>query len=268
MMLAKFRKTTLLLTRSSKMNISSESYRVQPMKQLSDNYSYIVIDNATNECAVVDVSEFSPVLQEIKNLNAKCTTILTTHHHSDHSGGNIDMKNQLGDIEIVGGDDRIPGLSRKVGHGDILKLGKLQIKCHFTPCHTSGHILYEVIGNAQNALFSGDTLFIAGCGKFFEGTASQMNYALNTVVRDLPDNTHVWCGHEYTLSNLTFSLTVDPNNIELQNKYEWARHKRENDLPTIPSTVAEEKSYNPFMRVSDPVIKNQLELSKILMMKQ
>jgi len=233
----------------------NEIFRVVITNQLTDNYAYVVIDPATKECAVVDVSQYEPIIKVIEDMNVKCTAILTTHHHADHCGGNLELLKNLEGCKVYGGDQRIPGLTNPVRHGDTIQLGNLVVKCYFTPCHTSGHVLFEVIGKEKNALFTGDTLFLAGCGKFFEGSAHQMNYALNNVVAGLADNTEVWCGHEYSVTNLAFAMSVDPDNEILQNKYKWATQQRAKFLPTIPSSVGDEKSYNPFMRVSEKVIK-------------
>jgi len=206
----------------------------------------------------VDPAEPGTVLAAAKKEGVTITTILTTHHHWDHANGNPEMCEKIPGLKVVGADDRIPNLNHKVGEGDQFKEGNLSVSVRFTPCHTIGHVYYIVKGGSHQplALFSGDTLFIGGCGKFFEGTAEQMRHALMDVAAHLPGDTQVWCGHEYTVSNLRFALSVDPNNKALQDKMTWSQERRATGQPTIPSTIAEELSFNPFMRVNIESIKN------------
>uniref|UniRef100_A0A6B2LF28 hydroxyacylglutathione hydrolase n=1 Tax=Arcella intermedia TaxID=1963864 RepID=A0A6B2LF28_9EUKA len=233
--------------------------KVHPIRVLgnSANYAYLIIDTKSNTAAAVDPAEPDTIIAEANKLNVNITTILTTHHHWDHANGNPGMVEKIPGLVVVGADDRIPCLNHKVGEGSELKLGDIQISVRFTPCHTSGHVYYIAKGPDSNtlALFSGDTLFIAGCGKFFEGTAEQMHHALMNVAAKLPGDTQVWCGHEYTVSNLRFALSVDPQNTILQEKYKWAQERVGSSLPTVPSTIEEELSYNPFMRVNLPALK-------------
>jgi len=237
-------------------SMARRSLRVIPVPVLSDNYAYLLCDESSNVAAAVDPAQPEEVLKVAEREGLTITTVLTTHHHNDHAGGNIEMARYVPNITIVGGDDRIPAMNRKVKEGDEIQLGNLSITCRFTPCHTSGHVLYIAKGADQTpSLFCGDTLFIAGCGKFFEGTATQMNYALNTVVAGLPKQTQVWCGHEYTLNNMKFALHVDPENTALKSKFAWALAERGQGKPTVPSTVEEELTYNPFMRVFTEAIK-------------
>jgi hydroxyacylglutathione hydrolase len=134
----------------------------------------------------------------------------------------------------------------------------LQIKVHFTPCHTRGHVLYEILDtdqpNKSHAIFTGDTLFIGGCGRFFEGTAQEMYHALIEVLGKMPQDTLIYCGHEYTEKNLEFAKTLEPNNEKLREKLAWVKQQRANQMPTIPSTIGEELTYNPFMRVNQKTI--------------
>jgi len=238
-------------------DLTNVKMTILPVPVLTDNYAYILYDQVTGVGAAVDPAEPQKVLAAAQKAGVTITTILTTHHHGDHAGGNELMCKLVPGLTVVGADDRIPSLNHRVNDGDTVKVGAITVTCRFTPCHTSGHVLFIAQGNQQDpqALFSGDTLFIAGCGKFFEGTAAQMNYALNTVVAGLPKNTQVWCGHEYTLSNFKFASSVDPNNTALQAKYAWALTERNEGRPTIPSTVGDELSYNPFMRASVADIK-------------
>lgn len=227
--------------------------RVKLLPALEDNYMYLLIDEDTKQCAVVDPVEPAKVQAALKEENVQLTTVLTTHHHWDHAGGNEKLIEAVGSKVVVGGDERIGALTRKVSHGDELKIGSLNVKCLYTPCHTSGHICYFVTGpsGSQPAVFTGDTLFVAGCGKFFEGTPGQMYTALVEILATLPPETKVYCGHEYTVSNFKFAATVEPNNSELTARMDLAQKQRNNKEPTIPSTIGDELSFNPFMRVRE-----------------
>jgi len=233
--------------------------RILPIPVLSDNYSYLIIDDANKIAAVVDPAEPEKVIKAAEKEGVTIQMVLTTHHHWDHAGGNEQFKKLQPQSKIIGGDDRIACLDQKVTEGTILQIGGLKIEVLFTPCHTTGHVLYFVkdettVATQQQppALFSGDTLFIAGCGRFFEGTAEQMFKALCVSIARLPTETHVYCGHEYTVKNLEFVLHVDPENQAAQQKFEWAKQCRSKNEFTIPSTLAEELTYNPFMRVNQP----------------
>ncbi|KAJ8678692.1 hypothetical protein QAD02_014479 [Eretmocerus hayati] len=231
--------------------------KVQILPALEDNYMYLVIDEDSKEAAIVDPVAPKSVVNAVKENGCKLTTVLTTHHHWDHAGGNEDLNSLVPGLKIYGGDDRIGALTNKVNHGSVIKLGNLTIECFFTPCHTSGHICYFVTkSSSKPAVFTGDTLFSAGCGRFFEGSAEQMHKALNEILGNLPDETKVYCGHEYTVNNLKFALHVEPNNSAMQDKLAWARSRRENNLPTIPSTIGEEKLINPFMRVCESSVQD------------
>jgi len=230
--------------------------KIVPVPVLSDNYAYLVIDdNGDRSAFVVDPAEPDKVIAAAAKENAKVSAVLTTHHHSDHAGGNNDIVKELKGLEVYGGDDRIPALSKKVTGDDTFSIGNLKVKVFFTPCHTAGHVLYLVDdGKSPQALFTGDTLFIGGCGRFFEGTPQQMYHALIEVIGTLPPATQIYCGHEYTQKNLEFAHKVEPSNKHVEEKLKWATQQREKGLPTIPSTVAEEKQFNPFMRVHEATV--------------
>jgi len=232
--------------------------KVVQVPVLSDNIAYLLIDEATHIAAAVDPAEPDKVLAAAAREGVEIKYILTTHHHWDHAGGNEGMVAQLPNLAVYGGDDRIPKMTNKVGNSDSFQVGNnVRVDVFFTPCHTSGHVLYVASStNSQQpkALFSGDTLFIGGCGRFFEGSASQMYHALIEVVAELPKDTQVYCGHEYTEQNLRFALTVEPQNQVLKEKYDWATKKRAAGQSTIPSTVEEELAFNPFMRVRERTV--------------
>ncbi|XP_076998336.1 hydroxyacylglutathione hydrolase, mitochondrial isoform X3 [Tamandua tetradactyla] len=231
--------------------------KVELLPALTDNYMYLITDQDTREAAVVDPVQPQKVLEVVKKHGVRLTTVLTTHHHWDHAGGNEKLVKLLPGLKVYGGDDRIGALTHKVTHLSTLQVGSLIVKCLSTPCHTSGHICYFVNkpGSSEApAVFTGDTLFVAGCGKFYEGTADEMHKALLEILGRLPPDTKVYCGHEYTINNLKFARHVEPNNVAIQEKLAWAKEKYGIGEPTVPSTIAEEFTYNPFMRVREKTV--------------
>ncbi|KAJ3161803.1 hypothetical protein HDU86_006574 [Geranomyces michiganensis] len=232
--------------------------RITPVPCLSDNYAYVCQDSQ-GRAFVVDPVEPPKVLDAAETLKVKVAALLTTHHHADHSGGNAAFAKAIPNIPVYGYDSRIPALTTPVQDGDVFSIGALEVKSLFTPCHTTGSVCYYVQDKetGERAVFTGDTLFIGGCGRFFEGTAEQMQRSLNVVLASLPDDTAVYCGHEYTKSNLKFAAHVDPTNPAVRAKAEWCENKHS----TVPSSIGEEKTFNPFMRVGSEAIKKQLGLS-------
>ena len=229
---------------------------VKIIPALNDNYMYLIIDPSTKKAAAVDPVDPNKVLQAVAEEEVQLTAVLTTHHHFDHAGGNKKLVAKVGkdNIRVYGGDDRIYGVTdeTKVAHNMTIQLGSLIVTCLQTPCHTTGHICYYIQNYNNSSVFTGDTLFLAGCGKFFEGTGVEMYHSLVTVLSSLPGNTKIYCGHEYSLSNLKFAAYVEPQNSFLKNKLIWAQERRDKGLTTIPSTIDEELKYNPFMRVDTP----------------
>ena len=214
---------------------------------LTDNYVYLAHDAETGATGVVDPAVVDPVLAAADAKGWKITHILNTHHHGDHTGGNLEIKSRTG-CTIVGpraDRDRIPGIDVEVGQGESYALGNAEAKVFDVPGHTRGHIAYWF--GASDALFCGDTLFAMGCGRLFEGSAEQMWTSLSKLI-DLPDQTRVYCAHEYTLSNGEFALSVEPDNADLVRRVEKVRQMRRDRLPTVPSTMAEERATNPFLR--------------------
>ncbi|XP_015781610.1 hydroxyacylglutathione hydrolase, mitochondrial isoform X2 [Tetranychus urticae] len=255
------------------LTVSGKTMDVKILSALSDNYMYLIIDKDSKKAAIVDPVEPDKVLQSVSEAGVELTTVLTTHHHWDHSGGNAELVSKAPGLTVCGFDDRIGALTKKVNHGDTFSIGKLKINCLYTPCHTSGHICYHVVppsGESDGAVFTGDTLFQAGCGKFFEGTPDQMYDALINKLGSLPDSTKVYCGHEYTVSNLVFAQSTEPSNKDIQDRLNWAKVRRSLSETTIPSTIAMEKLINPFMRVKEPSIQkyagstNPVEIMGIL----
>ncbi|VDM69219.1 unnamed protein product [Strongylus vulgaris] len=193
---------------------------------------------------------------------------LVTHHHWDHAGGMGEFRKiwPADKVEAYGGDERIEHLTHKVEHEEKFKVGEMEITAFKTPCHTKGHICYYVShpGDDNRILLTGDTLFIAGCGKFFEGNGAEMHHNLNEVLGKLPDETQVYPGHEYTLSNLKFAQHIEPSNEHVKTKLEWAAKLRARHEPTVPSTIGEEKETNPFMRTWSPEIQKKVGATDLI----
>ena len=218
-----------------------------------DNYIYLLRDEASGATAAVDPSDAEPVRQALAAEGWRLTHILNTHHHNDHTGGNLELKAETGCI-IVGpraDHDRIAGIDVDVGDGDTYALGTAVAKVFDVPGHTRGHIAFWFEGS--RALFCGDTLFIMGCGRTFEGTAAQMWNSLSKL-KALPPETRVFCAHEYTQANAKFALTVEPNNRDLVARAARIDAMRAENKSTVPGTLAEEFLTNPFLRADLPAL--------------
>tara|TARA_Y100000992_G_scaffold212139_1_gene145935 strand:+ start:1175 stop:1894 length:720 start_codon:yes stop_codon:yes gene_type:complete len=230
---------------------------VEIISCLKDNYSYLVIDKGNNSACIVDPSESDPIIEIIEKKKVNLKFILNTHHHYDHIGGNEILKKKFGAKIIAFKDDknRIPFVDILLEDNEIWKNLNFEFKVFHIPGHTSGHICFYFY--KDNIVFSGDTLFSLGCGRIFEGTYEQMYYSLNKF-KELPKETKVYCGHEYTLQNSVFCATYDKNNDKLNKKILEVKSKRDRNLPTIPSTIGEELACNIFLRA-----KNLKDFSKL-----
>lgn len=232
---------------------------IVPVPQLSDNFAYLIVDDAAKVCGVVDCAEADKVLAEISRRSLELVAVLSTHWHFDHVGGNQDLLKAKPKLKVYGAraeGGRIPGLSDPLEDGDTIRIGGLQARVIGIPAHTNGHIAYYF--PQLEAAFTGDTLFIAGCGRVFEGNAATMLESLRKLAA-LPDDTQVFCGHEYTEKNLRFALTLEPNNQALKTKHAWAVKMRSEGKCTVPSTIGEEKRINPFLRVDSPELRASLK---------
>jgi hydroxyacylglutathione hydrolase len=221
---------------------------IVPVPQLSDNYAYLLLDPETGEAGVVDCAEASPVLAEARRRGVRLTAILATHHHFDHVGGNEELLAELPALRVYGSAEdapRIPGITNRVRDGDAVEVGRMRGRVIFIPAHTSGHVAYHF--PTERAVFTGDTLFAGGCGRLFEGDAAQMMASLGRLAA-LPDDTRVFCGHEYTEKNLRFAATLEPGNTALRTKLGTVEALRRQGKPTVPSTISDEKATNPFLR--------------------
>jgi hydroxyacylglutathione hydrolase len=224
--------------------------QIEQIAVLRDNYVYLLRDEQTGACAAVDPSVAPPVRTALDRLGWTLTHILNTHHHHDHTGGNLELKRATGCTIIGHARDaaRIPGIDVGVADGEVVALGAARARVIDVSGHTVGHIAYWFA--EARALFCGDTLFSLGCGRLFEGTPQQMWHSLSRL-RELPPETRVYCGHEYTESNACFALQIDPDNPSLRRRAEEVRQLRANGLPTVPSLLGEEQAANPFLRADD-----------------
>jgi hydroxyacylglutathione hydrolase len=224
---------------------------------LSDNYIFLLTDPSQKIAAVVDPAEAKPVLRQLQAIGAKLVAIFNTHHHHDHIGGNRQLMQEFPDVCVYGGaedEGRIPGQRVFLQQGDRVDFADSTAEVIFIPGHTRAHIAYYFPPASEEEtgdLFCGDTLFAGGCGRLFEGTPAQMVNSLSKL-RRLPDSTRVWCAHEYTLKNLQFDLTVDPQNQNLKTRFAQVKASRDRYQPTIPSTIGIEKQTNPFLRWDVP----------------
>ena len=226
---------------------------------ISGNYFYLLHEQQPHVTAAVDPPQAKPTLARLDVTDPKHDCTLTTHQHADHTGGNEELKRATG-CRVVGPRaeaSKIPGLDIAVGEGDRVAVGEAEAVVFDTPGHSPGHITYWF--EDARALFCGDVLFSLGCGRVFTGDYGQMWGSLAKLL-PLPDDAAVYCGHEYTLSNARFALTVDPDNPALQARAAEVERLREAGERTIPSTMGLERATNPFLRVNDPAIRARLGL--------
>ena len=231
---------------------------IKIIKCLKDNYSYLIIEKNTNTVSIVDPSEFEACDKIIKKYK-KLDYILNTHHHNDHVGGNLQLKEKYNSKILGFGKDkhRIPGINIFLKDNEKYKIGNLKFKVIFIPGHTIGHIAFYF--EKEKVLFCGDTLFSLGCGRVFEGTNEEMFNSLNKL-KNLSKETKIYCGHEYTKTNSNFCIKYDSKNISLKEKIKTINSNLEKKLPTIPTNLDEELKTNIFLRCDDISVKKALNL--------
>ena len=222
-----------------------------------DNFGVLLHDPLTGETATIDAPDGARIAERLKQNDWQLTHILVTHHHPDHVEGipalvEIYAPEVLGPAAEAG---KISGLTQALGDGDTFDFAGRTVKVISTPGHTAGHICFYIAD--ENLLFAGDTLFALGCGRLFEGSPQDMYTSLSRLGA-LPDQTRVYCGHEYTQSNGRFAINVDPDNASLAERVEEVIAMRAKHLPTLPTTIGFEKRTNPFLRTGDPAIRKQL----------
>lgn len=233
---------------------------IVPLPLLSDNYGYLLIDAATKRAAIVDCSEAGPVLTEVERRGLMLEAVLSTHHHFDHVGGNAEVARAIPGVRVLGSAadrDRVPAITEGLADGEEFEVIGVRGRAILIPAHTSGHLAY-FFPNEGPSVFSGDTLFAAGCGRLFEGSPAQMMDSLGKLAA-LPDSTRVWCGHEYTEKNLAFAHELEPTNADIAAKLERVRGERRQGRPTVPSTIGEEKRTNPFLRSESPELRRSVQ---------
>ncbi|CAI8592195.1 unnamed protein product [Vicia faba] len=238
----------------------SSTLQIELVPCLSDNYAYLLHDVDTGTVGVVDPSEALPVIDALSKSKRNLNYILNTHHHHDHTGGNVELKARYG-AKVIGSradKERIPGIDILLNDGDKWMFAGHEVHVMDTPGHTRGHISFYFPGSG--AIFTGDTLFSLSCGKLFEGSPEQMQSSLKKIT-SLPDNTSIYCGHEYTLSNAKFALSVEPENKELKSYAAHVTYLRSKGLPTIPTMLKLEKACNPFLRTSSAQIRKSLNIA-------
>ncbi|MBN9072592.1 MAG: hydroxyacylglutathione hydrolase [Rhizobiales bacterium] len=233
--------------------------RVDQFNCRADNFGILIHDDTTGETALIDAPEEATILEAIRRTGWKPTTIFTTHHHTDHVEANLALKQKF-NLKIVGPAAeaaKIPGIDEKVKEGDAIAFGGEDIRVIATPGHTLGHIVYHL--PKSKLAFAGDTLFALGCGRVFE-TPLPVMYGSLTKMAALPADTAVYCGHEYTLSNAKFALSVDPDNPKLKARAQKVEKLRAQGRATLPTTIGEELETNPFLRWGDPSIRRHLDM--------
>ena len=237
-----------------------EDLEIQIIPALKDNYIYLLHDKITKETLSIDPGDANPVLEALISNKYNLTHILNTHHHYDHTEGNVNLYLKTR-CQVIGpkSNYKIPYISREVSEGNIIKFGKYQINVLEVPGHTMDHIIFWI--SEKNLLFTGDALFHIGCGRVFEGTFEQMWKSL-CKMRSLPAPTKVYCAHEYSYTNSLFALTLDPNNKMLQNRSRYISKLIAQNKPSVPFLLGDEIMINPFLKVDDDTFRQKIEMGK------
>ena len=229
---------------------------------LSDNYSYLIIDKDSKNCSAVDPASPKEIIPFLEKEELNLKNILNTHYHNDHTEGNLELKEKY-KCKIYGPEkekNQIPGIDISLKDNDTIKLNNYDAKIFETPGHTAGHIIYWF--EEEKILFTGDTLFVLGCGKLFEGTPQVMWNSL-LKIRNLPKETKIYCGHEYSKSNADFALSLEKNNNKLIERYNEIKKLVNENSFTVPTTVENEIECNPFLRADDDSLRKNLEMENV-----
>ncbi len=226
---------------------------------LNDNYGYLIHEPVTGQTATIDTPEVEPINAALAQKGWRLTHILNTHHHFDHAGGNEALKKEWGCTVVGAANDaaRIPGIDERVSDGEILAFGNTEARVFEVPGHTTGHIAFYFAD--EGLAFVGDTMFALGCGRLFEGTPQQMWDSLEKLMA-LPDETVVYCAHEYTQANAAFALSVEPDNAELVERAKEIDEKRSRGEPTVPTTIGLERATNPFVRAGSEDLQRTVDM--------
>lgn len=225
-------------------------FPIFPIPAFNDNYIWVLVDDARKQAIVVDPGDAAPVLAFLHQEQLRLSTILITHKHPDHTGGVSALRTAFPNSSVFSPlTENIAHTTQFVSDNDKINIHDREFSVIAIPGHTLGHVAYY----CKPALFCGDTLFTNGCGRIFEGTAEQMLSSLKKLMT-LPDDTQIYCGHEYTLSNVQFALHVEPNNPVLQKRFLETKALRAQNKPTVPSTLQLEKETNPFLRCHEPSV--------------
>lgn len=229
---------------------------VVPIPLLSDNYGYLLVGPDGTRAVVVDCSEAAPVMREVERRGLRLEAILSTHHHFDHVGGNEEAVRAVPGLRVLGSRadrSRVPALTDALADAETFQVAGMRGRALYIPAHTSGHLAY-VFEDGGPSAFTGDTLFVAGCGRLFEGSPAQMMASLGKLAA-LPDPTRVYCGHEYAEKNLRFAHELEPGNHAIAEKLARIARLRAEGRPSVPSTIVEEKETNPFLRWRSPELR-------------
>jgi hydroxyacylglutathione hydrolase len=233
--------------------------QIHALHAFSDNYIWLLQDLSSRTCAVVDPGDAAPVLAWLEqNPDWTLTDILITHHHADHVGGVVAVRQATGARVAGPASEKIPARDVALSDNDRISALGLDFTVYAVPGHTSGHIAFYHADPVRPLLFCGDTLFAAGCGRMFEGTAAQMHASLSRLAA-LPDSTLVYCAHEYTLSNLRFARAVEPDNQDVADRLAQVTQWRNEDRISLPSNLALEKRTNPFLRTHETSVKEKAD---------
>ena len=227
-------------------------FTTSPLAAFDDNYIWVLEDLESDKVAVVDPGDAKVVQAYLARENKTLAAILITHHHADHTGGVNELVAQFSAPAYGPDHSRFNGVTHPLHEGDTVHLFGTELKVHEVPAHTLDHVAYSFEGD-HPGLFCGDTLFLAGCGRLFEGDAKQMQRAMD-IFSNLPDETEVFCTHEYSLANLKFALAVEPDNADIHEAVRRCTELREKNLPTLPSSIKTEKLINPYMRTDIPTV--------------